>query len=233
MKNVIQAIHNRDGNALSRFIGEQKEPDRGVNNDAERLVDILFNNLKQLFPASVSTTLKTPEAESSAKRQWIAAFAENGIRTKEQLKAGMQHARSSESPFWPSPGQFIAWCKDAEFKASGLPDANELYEMVMVYCAKKCEYETPERYPWQSNACYWMVTKLYDLMRSFNLTDAELRKRCADDLRKMSRRVEAGEPIPAPVVQIPKLHIPLSNEKGLARIAEIKARHFGRKNNGA
>ena len=95
MKNVIHAINSRDGNALSRFIGEQKEPDRGVNNDAERLVDILFNNLKQLFPASVSTTLKTPEAESSAKRQWIAAFAENGIRTKEQLKAGMQHARLS------------------------------------------------------------------------------------------------------------------------------------------
>lgn len=226
MKNVIQAIQSRDSGALSRFIGEEKHPDRGVNNEAERLVDILFNNLKQLFPASVSTTLKTPEAEASAKRQWIAAFAENGIRTKEQLKSGMQHARSSESPFWPSPGQFIAWCKDAEYKTAGLPDASQLYEMVMVYCAKKCEYETPERYPWQSNACYWMVTKLYDLMRSFNLTDGELRKRCSEELRKMSLRIESGESIPAPVVQIPKLHIPLSNEKGLAKIAEIRARHF-------
>lgn len=225
MKNIVQAIHNRDSNALARLAGENKEPDRGVNNEAEKLVDILFDNLKQLFPASVSTALKDPRDEAAAKRQWVAAFAENNIRSREQLKSGMQHARASASPFWPSPGQFIAWCKDAEFKAGGLPDTNELYDMIMEYCAHKVEYETPERYPWKSNACYWMVTKLYDLMRSLNLTDAELRKRCTEELRKMAHRIESGETIPAPVVQIPKLHIPLSNDKGLAKIAELRAKH--------
>lgn len=59
------------------------------------------------------TNLKTPEQEVAAKQQWIAAFAE-GDRTREQVSAGMRHARASESPFWPSPGQFIKWCKDSK-----------------------------------------------------------------------------------------------------------------------
>ncbi|HHA1718946.1 TPA: replication protein P [Enterobacter kobei] len=223
MKNLVQAIHNRDSNALARLAGENKEPDRGVNNEAERLVDILFDNLKQLFPASVSTALKDPRDEAAAKRQWIAAFAENNIRSREQLKSGMQHARSSESPFWPSPGQFIAWCNQST--ASGLPDSTCLYDMVLEYEIKRARYSSPEKYPWESNACYWMVTKLYDVKHSFNLTNAELKKRCAEELRKMAFRIESGEEIPAPVVQIPKLHIPLSNDKGLAKIAELRAKH--------
>ena len=40
----------------------------------------------------------------------------------------------------------------------------------------------------------------------------------------MAHRVADGENIPAPVVQIPKLHIPVSNEKGLDKIAEIRQR---------
>ncbi|WP_407568592.1 replication protein P [Pantoea sp. GABEPS69] len=34
----------------------------------------------------------------------------------------MKHARASGSPFRPSPGQFINWCKDGENGAAGLPD---------------------------------------------------------------------------------------------------------------
>jgi hypothetical protein len=96
--------------------------------------------------------------------------------------------------------------------------------MVMDYSARRGLYDAPEAFPWQSNACYWMVTKLYSEMRGLNLTESELRKRCGKELTAMSRRIEAGEPIPAPVVQIPKLHIPLSNEQGLSKIAELRAK---------
>ena len=112
MNNVFTAIQNRDGEALSRMSGYEHQytnNDNVVNMSAERLVDALFKQLKQLFPAAVVTNLKTPEQEVAAKQQWIAAFAEGGIRTREQVSAGMRHARASESPFWPSPGQFIKW----------------------------------------------------------------------------------------------------------------------------
>lgn len=222
-KRLLSAINNRDGKSLaSLYGGKQSNVQAIVNPDAERLVDALFRQLKQVFPAASQTNLRTDADESAAKKQWIAAFAENGIRTREQLSAGMQHARASASPFWPSPGQFIEWCKAGEISKYGLPDAEELYAMVMKYSAERGLYGSAEKYPWESNACWLMVTKLYSQMRSFNLTESELRKRCEKELREMAKRAEAGEQFPAPVAQIPQLHIPVSNEKGLDQIAELR-----------
>lgn len=224
-KQLMAAVANRDGRALAKiYSGTPTAVQSIVNPEAEKLVDSLFRSLKQVFPAASQTNLRSESDESAAKKQWIAAFAENGIRSREQLSAGMQHARASESPFWPSPGQFIAWCKQGAIRASGLPDEAELYEMVMDYSARRGLYDTPEAFPWPSNAAYWMVTKLYSEMRGLNLTESELQKRCSKELVAMSRRIESGEAIPAPVVQIPKLHIPLSNEKGLSKIAELRAK---------
>ncbi|WP_392738922.1 replication protein P [Serratia ureilytica] len=225
-KQLMAAIANRDGNTLAKLYGGTRvSTAQGVvNSNAEKLVNSLFRSLKQVFPAASQTNLKSESDEAAAKQQWIAAFAENGIRSREQVTAGMQHARASESPFWPSPGQFITWCKQGSIRASGLPGDTELYDMVMDYSARRGLYDTPEDFPWQSNACYWMVTKLYSEMRGLNLTESELHKRCGKELTAMSRRIEAGEPIPAPVAQLPKLHIPLSNEQGLSKIAELRAK---------
>lgn len=227
MRQLVSAIQNRDGGALARLAGDGPQPaDRGVHEGVERLVDALFSNLKQVFPASVSTAWKRPEDEAAAKRQWIAAFAENGIQSKQQLSAGMKQARASSSPFLPSPGQFIEWCKEASFSAAGLPDDEELYDMFKLYCRDRGLYDSSEKYPWESAACFHMITAVYNQMRSFNLSDSEVRKRCADELRKMSRRIAAGEKIPEPRAQLPHLHCPLSNKKGLDKIAEIR-RRFG------
>ncbi|HFD3847253.1 replication protein P [Serratia marcescens] len=224
-KQLMAAVANRDGRALAKIYGGTPTAVQNiVNPEAEKLVDSLFRSLKQVFPAATQTNLRSESDESAAKKQWIAAFAENGIRSREQLSAGMQRARASESPFWPSPGQFIAWCKQGAIRASGLPEEAELYDMVMDYSARRGLYDTPEAFPWTSNAAYWMVTKLYSEMRGLNLTESELRKRCSKELIAMSRRIESGEAIPAPVVQIPKLHIPVSNERGLDKIAEIRAK---------
>lgn len=224
-KQLMSAVASRDGATLAKMYGSQPANLQSiVNPEAADLVDSLFTSLKQVFPAASQTNLRNPADENAAKQQWIAAFAENGIRSREQLSAGMQHARASESPFWPSPGQFIAWCKQGAIRASGLPDAAELYAMVMDYAKRRGLYASPEAFPWSSNAAYWMVTKLYSEMRGLNLSESELLKHCGKELAAMAKRVEANEPIPAPVVQIPKLHIPVSNEKGLDKIAELRAK---------
>ncbi|MDR7875793.1 replication protein P [Yersinia mollaretii] len=224
MSNLTRIIDSRDGSALARMVGSAPEAVKMVNPEAEKMVDALFKNLKQVFPAAVSTTFRNPADEVAAKRQWIAAFAENGIRSREQLSAGMQHARASESPFWPSPGQFIAWCKKGALKVAGLPDADELYDMVMRFSAKRDLYDSAETYPWPTPACYWMVTKLNSEQKGLGLSEPELRKRCVKELSTMSKKIEAGEPILAPVAQIQKLHIPVSNEKALDHIAELRAK---------
>jgi hypothetical protein len=210
---------------MARLAGDGPQPvDRGVHEGVERLVDALFTNLKQVFPASVSTAWKRPEDEAAAKRQWVAAFAENGIHSKQQLSAGMKHARASGSPFLPSPGQFIEWCKEASFSAAGMPDEEELYSMVMTYCAKRGDYQTAELYPWKTNADYWMVTGLYSMMRAGNLSEAELRVKCRSELRKMAHRIESGEEIPEPRKQLLKLSIPSTSEKALEGVAMLRAK---------
>ncbi|MDE1480573.1 DNA replication protein [Xenorhabdus bovienii] len=215
---LAKVIQDRDGAALAKMAGSVKSPDKVVNDEAERLVDVLFKNLKSVFPAAISTIFKDPSDEVAAKRQWIAAFAENGIRTKEQLSAGMRYARASENPFWPSPGQFVQWCKQGEAIAMGLPTEEDLYGMFRDYCNHR-DWRDIE---WQSNACYWMVTKIYSDMIRQNLTDSEVRKLCVRELRAMTKRIQAGEKIPEPVVQIEKKHTPTDHYRALENIKDLK-----------
>ena len=213
----MAVINNRDAGALARM-SQGDITKKVVNSNAEKMVDSLFKSLKQLFPASVSTVFKNPSDEMDAKRQWIAASAENGITTREQLQNGMRHARASDNPFWPAVGQFIKWCKEEDYVALGLPDEEQLYELYREYCKMRGWREMK----WPSNACYWMVTKIYSDMRSKSLTDSEVKKLCAKELRSMTARIKSGETIPAPVKQIPQLHIPTSKERSLEHLASIR-----------
>lgn len=192
---------------------------------------------RDAFIAGESVASKTPEEMNEMRRQWLLAFKENGIVSMEQINAGMRVARKQDRPFMPSPGQFVAWCKSESAVSAGLPDAVELVDMVYQYCRTRGQYPDAESYPWpeynvtpvtlKHKACYWMVTGLYADMRANGLSDAELRRKAQDELMRMVRRLNAGEAIPEPVKQIPKLGgRPLSQEQGLNKIAEIRAK-FG------
>ncbi|MDK1198631.1 replication protein P [Cronobacter dublinensis] len=226
---LIQAIAHRDSQKLSRLANkyqsaQERTAKKGVvNTEAERLVDALFRQLKQVFPASAATNLRTEADEAAAKQQWILAFAENGITKREQLAAGMKRARASLSPFWPSPGQFISWCREGEFELAGLPTPDELVAMVHAYCARRGFYNAPTEYPWKHPAHYWMVTKLYSEMSLSNWTELELAEQAKVELAKMALRVASGETIPKPVPMIkrPKPQ-PVSREKGLDIINKIR-----------
>ncbi len=70
---------------------------------------------------------------------------------------------------------------------------------------------------------------VYQNMRGNALTDAELRRKAADELACMTARINRGEAIPEPVKQLPVMGgRPLNRVQALAKIAEIKAK-FGLK----
>ncbi|MGF7537091.1 replication protein P [Providencia rettgeri] len=218
--NLATAIANRDASALARM-AQSSTPQKVVNPQAEQLVDVLFRNLKQIFPAAVNTIFKNESDELAAKRQWIAAFAENGITTREQLQNGMRHARASDNPFWPAVGQFIRWCKQEDFTQLGLPTEAELYEVFKKYCSERGW----RRFNWPSNACYWIVTKVYSEMRSRNLSDSEVIKLCASELQVMANKIKSGEKIPDPMLQLESTVIPTRRDKALSIIADLKNKH--------
>ncbi|ELY4379362.1 DNA replication protein [Cronobacter sakazakii] len=225
---LMQAIMNRDSQSLSRLANKyqpaQERPAKGVvNTEAERFVDALFRQLKQVFPASAATNLRTEADEAAAKQQWILAFAENGIVRREQLAAGMKRARASLSPFWPSPGQFIAWCREGEFEQAGLPAVAELLAMMRTYCAQRGLYASPTDYPWKHPAHYWLVTGLYSGMRLNSWTEQELAEQAMVELGKMAKRLGNGETIsdPVPMIEQPRPE-PVSRERGLEIISSIR-----------
>ncbi|HHO0151471.1 TPA: replication protein P, partial [Enterobacter asburiae] len=154
---IMQAVNGRDGALLSRMANGSANQQKVINPEAEGLVDSLFRQLKQIFPASTQTNLKTDADEKTAKRQWIAAFSENGIRTREQLSAGVRHARASESPFWPSPGQFIKWCKDSG-TVLGIGLADVMNEFHRYSREKGLHTGGAEAFPWSHDVMYWIVT---------------------------------------------------------------------------
>ncbi|HHC4133309.1 TPA: replication protein P [Klebsiella pneumoniae] len=239
MKSIAESMHNFDRENFQRVAAglPEMQGEQALKRQAAKTAEIfneLFRQLLAVFPVLAN---KSVEDLNEMRRQWLLAFKENGITTVEQINAGMRVARKQEKPFMPSPGQFVAWCRSEEAVTVGLPDASELVEMVYQYCRTRGQYPDAESYPWPEHkiepltlkhkACYWMVTGLYADMRANGLSDTELRRKAQDELLRMVRRLNAGEVIPDPVKQIPKLGgRPLSNEQGLNKIAEIRAK-FG------
>ncbi|HDL7960230.1 TPA: replication protein P, partial [Yersinia enterocolitica] len=163
MRNVVTAIQNRDGQSLQQMYAAEK-PKQQVPEQAAQIFNELFRQLKAAFPA-LMTSIKDQSDLNELRRQWVLAFIENGITSIDQVNAGMKIARQQATPFLPSPGQFIAWCKQGATRAAGLPDADELYDMVMDYAKRRDMFSSAEAFPWPSNPAYWMVTKLYSQQR--------------------------------------------------------------------
>ncbi|HEJ9051305.1 TPA: DNA replication protein [Serratia marcescens] len=236
MNKFMSAIQNRDGGALARMMPAEPQA-RVVNVNAEKLVDLLFANLMQVFPAAKQTALSTPAEVAAAKRQWILAFAENGITSVEQLQAGMRMARQQESDFWPSCGKFIGWCKTGAALNAGLPSVDEVEAEFKRYSANR-GHVSPEDFNWSAPVMYWIVIDVRHQMLQYSHTESEIRKSIQQHLNRWAKRLAKGERVPTPAPQIAyKQHIPAPSElmdkdgkfqrKGEELLARIRAKKQG------
>lgn len=81
-----------------------------MNEESSRVVNALFRELKAIFPAWRSAW-PTSEDEAAARQSWIKAFTAANLRNLDQIRYGVELCRQSASPFMPSVGEFIEWCK--------------------------------------------------------------------------------------------------------------------------
>lgn len=221
MNSLVTAIQQRDSTALQAMATHAPpQQKQAVKQQVAQVFNELFRQLKATFPAAIANFKEQSDLDEF-KRQWTIAFIENGIRTLEQINIGMKIARRQTNPFLPSPGQFVQWCKQGDYTSLGLPTDDELFDMFKAYCSVRgwC------RFNWQSNACYWMVTKIYSEMRSKNLSDSEIRKLCISELKTMANRIKSGEKIPDPMLQLESAVIPTKRDKALSIIADLKNKH--------
>ncbi len=122
--------------ASSLLKGDCKEVVKaGVNSDVQSfnakinaaadLIDLVFSELYGCKPAS-HISFRDVDAEVVAKRQWVLALVENNINSMVYINRGLTMARKDKSPYFPSIGQFIDWCKNMNI-ADNIPTVEEAY----------------------------------------------------------------------------------------------------------
>ena len=84
----------------------QQQNQRKVPDQVRLMIDRIFTNLTASCPILLSVSSEQLE---TLKQQWVLGFAENGIKTFEQVKRGMAAARAKTNGYLPSVGEFISW----------------------------------------------------------------------------------------------------------------------------
>ena len=108
------------------------------------IVDSLFDQLAFVFPAW-KYTWDTEEKIKGAKKEWVKAFFENDINTKEQIAHGLKKARKMDSDFLPSCGKFVSWCNPTP-EDLGYPSEQRALMLCVSYRSKiKLGMETHTR----------------------------------------------------------------------------------------
>lgn len=104
------------------------------------LVNKIFHSLKAIFPAWASA-IRDQDYLNQAKAEWLKGLIENGITADYQIEAGFVKARAHNSPFLPSIGQFIEWCKTATMEK--YPSFETAYAEIIGYISKSHHSRTP------------------------------------------------------------------------------------------
>lgn len=167
-----------------------------------KFVDRLFARLKAIFPAW-QAAFDGEEGYQEAKRLWLEALVNNGVTTAAQFKRGIAQAERESNPFFPSVGQFIAWCKTDDYTALGLPTVEELQYRLNKFRAFGGFAEI-ERFEFISDAEYWLITDLANKSIRSGYSEAEELKAIKKALEEMANRLKSGVKLPEPVRTIAK-----------------------------
>lgn len=152
-----------------------------VTPQTAEVVNDLFRRLRGIFPAWRQAWPST-EALDAAKAEWIKEFADEGIRTLEQIEFGIQKCRKLKKPFAPSVGEFIAMCVPGP-EDFGMPSAAGAWMEALM-----------EAYSHDAVKLASEATGLFDL-RAAKQEDKGLRARFDHNYTIVIRRAQSGQPL--------------------------------------
>lgn len=90
------------------------------------VINNLFLCLQSIFPA-FKQAWPNNDLFEKAKKEWTKAFSEAKLNDIRKIKIGISKYRLSQSPFVPTPGQFIEMCNPTP-KELGIPGIEDAYK---------------------------------------------------------------------------------------------------------
>ncbi|HAI3623468.1 TPA: phage replication protein [Escherichia coli] len=194
MKNIAAQMINFDREQMRRIANNMPEQydEKPQVQQMAQIINGVFSQLLATFPASLAN--RDQNELNEIRRQWVMAFRENGITTMEQVNAGMRVARRQERPFLPSPGQFVAWCKQSG-GALGIT-VDQVITEYWDWRNRSFEFTSSEHFPWSQPVMYHICVELRHRSTERQLTHGELAREAGDLLDMWERRVTEGKPVP-------------------------------------
>ncbi len=195
MERLSEQLANCDRESFRRIAHNMPEvpAERPQVEQTAEIFNSLFSALRAAFPAAMSAFREQSEF-NELRRQWVMAFQENGITTMAQVAAGMRIARRQEKPFLPSPGQFVAWCKEGcSLLGFSVDDVMTEY---WKWRRLVFRFPTSEQYPWPAPVLYHICIELRRQSTDRQMTEKEMRQAASSVLAGWEQRVAEGKPIP-------------------------------------
>jgi len=182
MERLSEQLMNCDRDNFRRIAhGMPEAPaERPQVEQTAEIFNALFSALRAAFPAAMAGFREQSDF-NELRRQWVLAFQENGITTMAQVAAGMRIARRQEKPFLPSPGQFVAWCKEGRSLLGFSVD-----DVMTEYW----------KWPWPAPVLYHICIELRRQSTDRQMTEKEMRQAASSVLAGWEQRVAEGKPIP-------------------------------------
>ena len=149
--------------------------------ETAEVVNDLFRRLRGIFPAWRQAWPST-EALDAAKAEWIKEFADEGIRTLEQIEFGIQKCRKLRKPFAPSVGEFIAMCAPGP-EDFGMPQGTDAWIEALLGVYSHAGVRIAAE-----------ATGLFDLRESTQ-ENRGLRERFDLNYQIVLRRAQSGQPL--------------------------------------
>ncbi|WP_241952322.1 replication protein P [Pasteurella multocida] len=173
-----------------------------VTAEMNKTIDFLFTRLKTIFPAWKSAFSSDREYQE-AKKYWLETLINERITSVAQIRIGVERARKSESPFFPSVGQFVAWCNDGALAAQGMPALEELLERIKAY-SRYHGFDNQHEFKFKNSVEQYLIFDLYCRNKEFGWSAEELRKHAKAFLKATADKLARGEELPELALAIPE-----------------------------
>ncbi len=144
----------------------------------------MLTRLKATSPAW-KQALSTDEDWVNYRREFVIGLAENGVTTIEQVERGLAKARASQTPWLPSVGQFVKWCKPV-YADYGLLDAETAYRMAALR-------------DWSGPEIVYLAAEKVGVYEVATKPEKVVKPRYVEAYTALADRVLAGEKLERPI----------------------------------